>query len=218
MRVFAEIVGGIALLGLIALAIVLLRAWPIEATLKATTSARISIAMGVSFAGISASAAAILDGPGVVAVHLRTRQLWRKAIPHISVETALAWIEEQISKPKAPKGRFSRFLDWLVARTDKSALPDLGLRVLADLRDLSLGGHITCGFSDPALTGKAAAVLYPLAGVLSPLGRLDIDLDWSGTNRLDADVELSCRFVPARAIAESLRFARRHVHPLQTAS
>lgn len=218
MRVFAEIVGGIALLGVIAFVIIVVRSWPIEATLKATTSARaISIAAGFSFAGLSASAAAILDGPGVLAVHLRARQLWRKPIPHVSVEAALAWIDAQLSKPKeTTRSRSSRLVDWLLARTDKSALPDLGLRVLGDLREVSLRGHVTCGFADPALTGKTAAVLYPLAGVLAPLGELDVDFDWSGANRLDADVEVSCRVVPMRAIFESLRFARHHVHPLHT--
>ncbi len=217
MRVFGEIVGGIALLGMIAFVIIVVRSWPIEATLKSTTSARvISVAAGLSFAGISASAAAILDGPGVIAVHLRARQLWKKQISHVSIEAALAWIEAQLSKPAEAPGRLSRFKDWLLARTDKSALPDLGLRVLGDLREVSLQGRVTCGFEDPSLTGKAAAVLYPLAGVISPLGRLDVDFDWSGANRLDADIEFSCRVVPMRAIRESLRFARHHVHPLHT--
>ena len=210
----------LALLALVALtAPIALVAWPwrVEATLKATTSASaISLAGGLDVARLSASAAAILGGPGVVAIHLRGRELWRRPIPQVSVEALLVWIDELVSKPATKEsvlGRLAgRVKTWLLPRSDLADLPELGLRVLLGLREVSLRGTVTCGFSDPALTGKAAAWLFPIAGVLAPFGLLDVDLDWSGRDRLDGTVEVSFRFVPARVAFECLRFAWHHVH------
>jgi hypothetical protein len=221
MELALEIVGIGTLLVLVLVTFIVLRAWPIEASLKAQTIGGMptSLAAGVSLSGLSGSAAAILDGPGVVAVHFRTRELWRRTIPHVSLEVLLRWLDEQLSKekePDKPPGFFARmakriFKDWLLPRTDLTALPDLGIRVLGGLKDVSLCGGFTIGFSDPAHTGKAAAVLYPLAGVLSPLGTIDLSFDWSGKNVLDGDVELSMRVIPARLLREGLRFARHHI-------
>lgn len=190
--------------------------WRVEATLKAISGpSAVSLAGGLEVAGLSGSAAAILGGPGVVAVHLRGRELLRRSIAHVSVESVLDWLE----KPAAPRpspstaSRFAqRAKEALLARTDLAALPELGLRVLLDLRDVSLHGALQCGFADPALTGKAAAWLYPIAGALAPLGTLDVTFDWSGRTVLDGEVELSFRIVPARVAVEGLRFARRNVH------
>jgi hypothetical protein len=197
----------LAIVALLATAFVLLWPWRIDATAKADTNeTTIAVGAGVDLAGIvSASLAAILDGPGVIAVHLRSRQLWRRAIPCVSIEALVAWLEgrEPTKEPSKP--------NWLVARTDKSALPELGVNVLADLREVSLAGALTCGFADPILTGKTAAVLYPLVGVLGPLGEIDLAFDWSGKRRIDGAFDLSFRVVPARILLELLRFARRHV-------
>ena len=97
-------------------------------------------------------------------------------------------------------------------------LPELGLRVLFGLRELSLRGAVTCGFSDPALTGKAAAWLFPIAGVLAPFGVIDVSFDWSGRSRVDGTVDISFRVVPARLAVEGLRFAWHHVHLRPTTS
>lgn len=200
-----------------------MRTWRLEATLKASTRGSVvSLAAGLSFAGLSASAAAILDGPGVLAVHLRGRQLWRKPIPRVSVEALLAWIDELISTPVSKReSRIGRILgrirQWLLPRTDLASLPELGMRLLTGLRAPTLGGSITCGFSDPAITGAAAAWLYPVAGVLAPLGVVDVAMDWSGKNILEGDIEASCGLVPVRGIYEILRFLRLHVHPLRKA-
>jgi hypothetical protein len=207
----------VALVALAALIALVARPWRVEATLKATTSASaISLAGGLDVAGLSASAAAILGGPGVVAVHLRARELWRRPIAHVSVDSLLAWFDELLSKPAAKESALGRLAGraktWLLARTDLADLPELGLRVLLGLRDVSLKGTVTCGFSDPALTGKAAAWLFPIAGVLAPFGLLEIGFDWSGRDRLDGTVEVSFRFVPARVALEGLRFAWHHVH------
>jgi hypothetical protein len=213
----------VALLACLLVVFVVLFAWPwrVEATLKAITNeSSISLAGGLELLGLSASGAAILNGPGVVAVHLRARQLWRRSFPHVSVAALLEWLDELMSKPSTPPGKLGRLLhrakDWLLARTDTHQLPKLGLRVLRDLRDVSLHGTITCGFSDPALTGKTAAFLFPLAGVFAPLGLLDVSMDWSGKNRLDGSVEVSVRVVPARVALEGLRFAWHHVHLLSS--
>ena len=199
--------------------LVVLFAWPwrVEATLKAITNeSSISLAGGLEVAGLSASGAAILGGPGVVAVHLRARELWRRPIARISLEALLDWVDALLSKPASPSGVVGRVLlrvkNWLLPRTDLAELPELGLRVFLDLRDVSFHGAITCGFSDPALTGKTAAWLFPLAGVLAPLGVLDVSFDWSGRNRLDGAVDVSFRVVPARVAVQGLRFAWHHVH------
>lgn len=208
----------VVLLGIVALA-----AWPwrVEATLKAATRASaVSVAAGLSLAGVSASAAAIVGGPGVIAVHFRAREMWRRPIANVTVEAALIWLDELLARPAAPEKSFiSRLVQrtkaWLLPRTDMADLPELGVRVLGGLRDVALRGAFTCGFSDPALTGKTAAWLYPLAGVLSPLGAFDVSIDWSGKTVVDGDVEVSVRIVPARVAFEGLRFARHHVHPLR---
>jgi hypothetical protein len=95
--------------------------------------------------------------------------------------------------------------DALVARTDLAALPELGLALLGDLREVTIAGRVACGSSDPALTGKAAAWLFPLAAVLSPFGTLDVALDWTGKDVLDAEVEGSFRVVLARARSRAAR-------------
>jgi len=212
-----ELFAGVALVAVAALIALIARPWRVEATLKATTSASaVSLAGGLEVARLSASAAAILGGPGVIAVHLRARELWRRPITRVSVEAILTWIDERLSKPAAPEttlGRLARRAKtWLLARTDLTDLPELGLRVLFGLQDVSLKGSLTCGFSDPALTGKAAAWLFPVAGVLAPFGLLEVDLDWSGRTRIDGSIEVSFRFVPARVALEGLRFAWHHVH------
>jgi hypothetical protein len=196
---------------------VLVVAWPwrVEATLKAATHAsNVSLAGGLELAGLSGSAAAILGGPGVVAIHLRARELWRRPISHVSLDALLTWLEQP--SPTVSPSRVARLSkrakEALLARTDVAALPELGLRVLASLRDLSLRGAIKCGFSDPAVSGKAAAWLYPMAGVLAPFGDLDVSIDWSGRNILDGAFDVSFRIVPARVALEGLRFARHHVH------
>jgi hypothetical protein len=212
----ALLAGGIVFLT--APLLVLVWPWRIEATLKATTRAAvISLAGGLEVAGLSASAAVILGGPGVIAVRLRTRELWRRPIPCASLDALLAWVEELLARPAAPPGLGARIAArakaWLLPRTDVTALPAFGLRALTALRDVALEGTLVCGFRDAALTGKAAAWLYPLAGVLAPLGALDLRFDWSGQPRLDGDVDLRARVVLLRLGREGLRFARHHIHP-----
>lgn len=209
------VLASLALGALVTFVAVALWPWRVEATLKATSGpSAVSLAGGLEVARLSASAAAILGGPGVVAVHIRGRELLRRSIAHVSVESVLDWLE----KPAAPRTSTTmsrlaqRAKDALLARTDLAELPDLGLRVLLDLRDVSLHGALQCGFADPAITGKAAAWLYPVAGALAPLGTLDVTFDWSGRTVLDGEVELSFRIVPARVAVEGLRFARRNVH------
>lgn len=196
--------GIIALVAMIAIAIALVWPWRVDATAKADTNEKtIAVGAGVEVAMLSASLAAILDGPGVLALHLRGKQLWRRVIPRVSPEALIAWLE---SRPKKKEEKPS----WLMQRIDKSALPELGLRVLLDLREITLGGALTCGFADPILTGKTAAVLYPLAGLLGPFGELDVAFDWSGKRRIDGAFDLSFRVVPARVLVEVVRFARHH--------
>jgi hypothetical protein len=196
--------GVVALVLLIALAIVLLWPWRVDATAKADTNeTMIAVGAGVEVALVSASLAAILDGPGVVALHLRGRRLWQRVIPRVSPEAILAWLESREPKKESKP-------NWLMQRIDKSLLPEFGLNVLMDLRELTLGGALTCGFADPVLTGKTAAVLYPLAGLLGPFGELDVAFDWSGKRRIDGAFDLSFRVVPARVLVEVVRFARRH--------
>lgn len=199
----------------------LLRGYRVEASFKATTQAsRVSLAAGASLLAFSASAAAILGGPGVVAVHFRSRELWRKQTADASLDALLAWIDGKLSEPEEPPSRAARMVarakEWLFARTDMGELPALGGRILLDLRDLDFGGSLVCGFADPGTTGKAAALLYPLAGVLAPLGRFTIELDWSGRTRLDGGAELAFAFVPARILSALARFGARHVHPMRT--
>ncbi len=209
----------VAVLGSTALvALVTILAWPwrVEGTLKATThDAVVSLAGGLEMAHVSGSAAAILGGPGVIAVHLRARELWRRPIAQVSLDALLAWLDAPPAPAKKPStlGRLAkRAKDALLARTDLAELPALGLRVFLDLRDLALRGNVHCGFSDAAITGKAAAWLYPTAAALAPFGTVDVSFDWSGRNVLDGAFEISFRVVPARVALEGLRFARHHVH------
>lgn len=208
---------GVAMLA--ALLALVLRPWRVEATLKATTHAsQISVAAGLELAGLSGSAAAILGGPGVAAVHLRARELWRRSLAHVSLDALLSWLEERsASAASAPPpglvGRLGhRAKDALLARTDLAELPELGVRVLLGFREVFLSGSIQLGSSDPAITGKAAAWLYPVAAVLAPFGTVEVSCDWTGRNVLDGTVETSFRVVPARVALEVMRFARHHVH------
>jgi len=190
--------------------------WKVEASLKATTQESVvSLAGGAALAGLSGSAAAILGGPGVVALHFRTREIGRRAVPQITLEALLAWLEEP-SAPEDRPGLASRLArrakDGLLARTDTDALPRLGLALLQDLRDVSLHGTLLCGFEDPTLTGKAAAILYPLGALAAPFGTFEPSFDWSGRTVIDGAAEITFRVVPARVLRELLRFARRHVH------
>ncbi len=193
--------------------------WRVDASLKALGSpASLSIAAGLELAGFSASLAAIVGGPGVVALHRRGRELWRRGF---TTDEVLAWLGTlgRKTEPAVPEGRLARFrkrlVDWTLARTDLADLPELGLRVLGDLRDVALEGAITCGFRSAKRMGKAATVLYPIAGVLAPLGRFDVDLDWSGKDHVDGAAELSFRFVLARIARQGLWFLRRHFHPFR---
>ncbi|HSO33256.1 MAG TPA: hypothetical protein VLT33_12070 [Labilithrix sp.] len=206
----------LALAVVAALVVAALWPWKVEATLKATTQGSVvSLAGGAGVAGLSASAAAILGGPGVLALHLRTRELWRRAVPQVSLEALLAWLDEPAA-PAKPPGRAARLAkrakDGLLARTDTAQLPGLGLTVVRDLRDVALAGTLLCGFEDPSLTGKAAAVLYPLSALLAPFGTFEASFDWSGRTVLDGGAEISFRIVPARVLAALLGFAWRHVH------
>lgn len=207
----------LAALGTGALWLLLTRPVRFEATLKATTKAGVvSLGGGVNVAGFSASAAALLGGPGVVAVYFRSRELWRKSIANVSVEALLSWIEKAADEPETPPGLASRVAArvkaWLLPRTELSYLPDLAAQLLADLDDLKLHGGLHCGFADPEITGKAAAVLYPLAGVLSPVGLFDVSFDWSGRTVLDGDFDLSFGVVLGRVLRETGRFVIRRVH------
>ncbi len=206
----------VLLLALIALIALLSWPWRVDATAKALSSpSSISLAGGVDLAGFSASAAAILGGPGVVAIHLRGRELLRRPF---SLDALLAGRAGGPAEPAGLAGRLRRRGGaWLLERTDLADLPELGLRVLESLREVSLRGAFTCGFRDPALTGMVASWLFPLAGILAPLGVLDVSIDWTGRRRLDGAVELSFRFVPARLLLEGVRFVRHHVHPFRRA-
>jgi hypothetical protein len=192
--------------------------WRVEISWKATTmveSARhISLAAGLEVAGLSASAGAILGGPGVVAVHARERQLWRRAIADVSLDSLLAWLEAPAAPAK--RGAFGRALssakEALLARTDLGALPELGLGLLLGLRAVALRGDIRCGFVDPGTTGRAAAVLYPIAGVLAPFGTFGVSFDFSGREVLEGSADISFRITPARVVGQALRFVWLHVH------
>lgn len=209
--VIAIVGGGLALW-------LFLRGWPASLTLTAKTKeGLVSLGAGLEISWLSANAAAILGGPGVIMVQLRSRRLYEKRLAGVTVEAALDWFESILDAPEKAPPRFlgrlaTRAKDALVARTDLGALPELGTRIALGLRDPSLGGTITCGFSDPALTGKAAAVLFPLAGMLAPVTSIELRFDWSGRTVLDADVEGSCRIVPARIAREAAWFVWNHVH------
>lgn len=201
----------------------LLRRWRATAKLKATTRAgqaghagAVSLAGGIDVAGVSASVAAILGGPGVLTVHVGKRAVWRRSIPRLTVDALFEWLNARLSRPAPERGVLGRLVthtkDALVARTDMSGLPELGVRVFLGLHDVSFEGAITCGFEDPAVTGKTAAWLFPIAGVLAPFGTLDVRFDWSGRNVFDGELDASFRIVPAKVALEGLRFARHHLH------
>lgn len=200
------------LAALLALAtFVLVRGWRGDLTMKAITkNGLVSLAGGLEIFGVSASAAAILGGPGVISVQWRSRELWRRSIPHVTLDALLHWIDTLVDRK--PEEKKNGILDALVSRTDIDELPELGLRVLFDLRDPELSGSMTCGFSDPVLTGKTAAWLFPVAGLLAPLGRIDVGFDWSGKNLVDGNVDFGFRVVLARVVRELLRFAWHHFH------
>ncbi len=182
----------------------LFRRWRVELSAKATsTGGRIALGAGLEIAGVSASVAAILDGPGVVSIQWRGRERWRRAIPRVSLDALFDWLDAREPRESEPS--------WLLARTEKAALPELGLRMLLDLERPRLDGALTCGFADPVATGKTAAVLYPLAGVLAPFGTFDVRFDWSGKTILDGALDASCAVVPARVLWALAGFARRHV-------
>jgi hypothetical protein len=214
-----EIVALVALAVTVAFAtIAVVWPWRIEAKLEAATNgSTISFAGGLDVARtISLSAAAVLGGPGVVAIHLGKREVWRRSISRLTVDAFFAWLNELLSRPPSKKGAFARLVehakDALVARTDLSGLLELGVRVLLGLRDISFEGSVTCGFEDPALTGKTAAWLFPVAGLLAPFGTLGVALDWSGRSCFDAEIDASFRIVPAKVAREGIRFARHHLH------
>ncbi|MBS2015440.1 MAG: hypothetical protein JST00_21305 [Deltaproteobacteria bacterium] len=197
----------------------LLRGWPASLSLTAKTKdGLVSLGAGLELSKLSVSAAAILGGPGVVVVQLGSRRLWQRNLERVTVEAAATWLEGLLDAPPAreEKGRLARLAtrakDALLARTDLGALPSLGTRILLDLRDPSLSGSVLCGFADPAITGKTAAVLFPLAGMLAPLGAIDLRFDWSGRTVLDVDVEGGCKVVPARIARQTAWFAWNHVH------
>jgi hypothetical protein len=202
---------------LAALVAIVVRPWRVAGKLKATTNeSAASFAGGLDLAGLSLSAAAVLGGPGVVALHLGKRELWRRPISATTAAAFFDWLDEVLSRPAAKKGALGRLVERtksaLLARTDVSDLPEAGLRVLFGVRDVELEGWIVCGFADPALTGKAAAWLFPIAGVLAPFGTLDVSFDWSGRTRIDGEMDVSFRFVPAKVARELFRFALHHVH------
>ncbi len=209
------ILGAIA--ALVALAtFVLVRGWRGDVTLKAITkNGLVSLAGGLELFGVSASIAAILGGPGVISVQWRSRELYRRSLAHVTFDALLESLDALLDRPKtetSKKRLHERLLDRLLERTDVAELPELALRILLDLRDPELTGKLTCGFQDPVLTGKTAAALYPIAGVLAPLGRIDVSFDWSGKTIVDGNVDFTFRVVLGRVLREALRFARRHVH------
>lgn len=194
-------IGAIAIVLTSLSAFLLWRGWTCTVSFTAKTKeGLVSLGGGVELAGFSLSAAAILGGPGVVVLHFRSRELLRMPLP----------------PPPSEQGFFGRLVtrirDWLLPRTDLDALPEAGMRMVLGLREPSMTGTVTCGFADPALTGKMAAVLYPIAGMLAPLGTLEMRFDWSGRTVIDADLEGSFRIVPARIARETVVFAWRHVH------
>jgi len=206
----------VAAVAMAALAAAMLRPWRVEGSLKATTEESVvSLAGGLGAFGVSASAAAILGGTGVLAVHVRSRERWRRVVPEVSTEALLVWLE-QPAPPQEPPGRLARLVaparDALLARTDMKALPRLGLDVFRGLRDVRVRGTLRCGFEDPTLTGKAAAVLFPLAALVAPFGTFEPSFDWSGRTVIDGGAEISFGVSPALVLREVLRFAWRHVH------
>ncbi len=217
MKTAAAILGIIAAVCVVVVTTLLFWRYRAEASLTAKTKGGlVSFGAGFELAGLTVSAGAILGGPGVAVVSFRKRELYKHSSSCVSVESVLAWIDGLLSAPKKEPSRLVRLLvgvkDWLLPRTDLEHAPELGVRLLLALRDLRIDGTIQCGFEDPALTGKCAAVLYPLAGMLSPFGTFDVGFDWSGRTVVDADVDASFRVVPVRMLLEALRFARAHVH------
>jgi hypothetical protein len=206
----------LASLALVASVALLAWPWRVEGTLQASSKAAISLAAGVEVASLSVTAAGILGGPGVLAVHLRGRELSRRGTTELTLEALLDWLERPRPPGSKPSRLVARVKEALLARTDAAELPGLGLAVLGGLRDVSVNGRVHCGFADPGLTGKAAAWIYPVAAVLAPFGTLEVAFDWTGNTVLEAGVEGSFRVVPARVAFAVLRFARRHVHLRRT--
>jgi len=143
------ILGTIA--ALLALAtFVLVRGWRGDVSLKAMTkNGLVSLAGGLELFGVSASMAAILGGPGVVSVQWRSRVLYKRSIARVTPDALFEFVDALLEQPK--KNEKKKLPHWLIERTDVGELPELGLRILLDLRDPELSGVLTCGFADPVL-------------------------------------------------------------------
>lgn len=173
-----------------------LRGWACTISFTAKTrEGMVSLGGGIELAWFSLSAAAILGGPGVVVLHFRRWELLKLSLPRV-----------------APAEKKKSILDWLLPRIDVDALPETGVKMALGLKDPEMSGNVVCGFADPALTGKMAAVLYPIAGMLAPLGTFEMRFDWSGRTVVDADLEGSFRIVPVRIARETMAFAWSHFH------
>lgn len=191
-------------------ALIALFPWRIAASVRALgTSKSVSLAGGVEVAVVSVSVAAVWNGPAVLAVHLLGRSLWKKTTTVEALLSALS--TPPPATATAAPSRGSRLVGWLVERTDLLELPDLARRLLGRLWSPHLRAGLLFGSSDPALTGRAAAWLSVIGRLLAPIGNIDADIDWSGSDKLDLSADLSFRCPPASLAWETGRFACLHI-------
>jgi hypothetical protein len=167
---------------------------------------------GLEIAFVSISTAVVWKGPAVLVVHVAGKQVFRKTLEPWKETPAGDEIEK---KKETPPSRVATWLQtWgkrMASKVDHTALPSLARRLVGRLWSASLDGHLTCGFRNPAITGKLAAVMAVSQALLSPLGSIETELDWSGTNRVNGAFHLSFRVVPLLLGWDLLWFLVRHV-------
>lgn len=153
-----------------------------------------AIAGGASMAGLTITLAGARGVPFAIAVRLFGRTI---------VERKLAAIEA----PKAPsKERASRLAAWLKRRIDPWSLAVFLFEELLLIQVKELDAEVELGLHDAALAGQIAGGLAVISALVSPLGALRYNVDWSGKERLAVSGSIAIAISPARIVWDTGRF------------
>lgn len=153
-----------------------------------------AIAGGASMAGLTITLAGARGVPFAIAVRLFGRTI---------VERKLAAIEA----PKAsPEERPSRIVAWLKRRIDLWALAVFLFEELRLIHIKELDAEVELGLHDAALAGQIAGGLAVISALVSPLGALRYNVDWSGKERLAVSGSIAIAISPARIAWDTGRF------------
>ena len=168
------------------------------------------IAAGVQVAGVTISYAAASEIDSVLQVHVFGLRVLRKSPVRFKKSEKKESAKERslddwMQEAKSLRARIERWIE-----LDDLLSGALGLRSYVKVPRLE--GMVGYATPDYATTGMLLGVLYSVAGLFVPLGRLQVEPIWEQRATVHGDMKLEVRLWPVRAIAYLLLFAAKNVN------